>query len=160
MPCVIYCQWVDGGLVHLCTSVCVCVWTCPSVCVCFKDRCVWPRLSPVFRPAGAAGSGPSLSGRPRNVSAPALRYYYSNRRKLPGSGLLSFSLNPSFTRSIIIPISPPPRFPKRLSDWLKQTDVLAGTLSYSNLPDGWSLHCRTCREHHTKCCQSRKKNRY
>ncbi|XP_047191003.1 potassium voltage-gated channel subfamily KQT member 5 isoform X5 [Scophthalmus maximus] len=39
------------------------------------------------RPAGAAGSGPSLSGRPRNVSAPALRYYYSNRRKLPGSGV-------------------------------------------------------------------------
>ncbi|XP_062286205.1 potassium voltage-gated channel subfamily KQT member 5 [Scomber scombrus] len=39
--------------------------------------------------ASAAGTGPSLSGRPRNMSTPALHYYYSNnnRRKLSGSGV-------------------------------------------------------------------------
>ncbi|KAF1375491.1 hypothetical protein PFLUV_G00220760 [Perca fluviatilis] len=40
------------------------------------------------RLASAAGSGPSLSSRPRNMSSPALHYYYSNhRKKLPGSGV-------------------------------------------------------------------------
>uniref|UniRef100_A0A8C4EXU6 Potassium voltage-gated channel, KQT-like subfamily, member 5a n=1 Tax=Dicentrarchus labrax TaxID=13489 RepID=A0A8C4EXU6_DICLA len=40
------------------------------------------------RVASAARSGPSLSSRPRNMSSPALHYYYSdNRKKLPDSGV-------------------------------------------------------------------------
>ncbi|XP_029031473.1 potassium voltage-gated channel subfamily KQT member 4 isoform X2 [Betta splendens] len=40
------------------------------------------------RLASAAGSGPSLSSRPRNMSSPALHSYYSNsKKKLPDSGV-------------------------------------------------------------------------
>lgn len=73
------------------TSVCICsfMYLCLKLHGVKSERSAWSSFFPISRLASAADSGRT---QPRNMSSPALHYYYSNHmKKLSGSGLFYFT---------------------------------------------------------------------